>query len=307
MSKIITMLSLLKTPGKMVLPLAENGLFKWMPDKQYLQFAYHAHMGNKLDLNNPKTFNEKLQWLKLYNRKQIYTIMVDKYAVKEYAKLIVGEDYIIPTIGLWDKPEDIDPNQLPEQFVLKCTHDSGSIHICRSKKHFDFDKTRNELRKHLHKGTYWFGREWPYKHVVPQIMAEPYLEDDTERELPDYKIHCFNGEPKIILVCKDRYSRDGLIEDFYDTNWNHLDVQRPGIRNAETPIPCPTEIKVMLEESKKLSKDIPFLRVDFYIVNHKVYLGELTFFPSSGFAKFIPESFDRQLGDWINLDLIRST
>lgn len=305
MSKIATMLSLIGTPGKMVLPLANIGLFNWVPDKQYLKFAYRAHMGDKLDLDNPKSFNEKIQWLKLYDRKHIYTTMVDKQTVKEYAGALVGKELIIPTIGLWSEPDQIELSKLPDQFVLKCTHDTGSIIICKGKQNFDFEKAKKELQKHLKKSMYWLGREWPYKNVVPQIIAEPYLEDDIAKELPDYKIHCFNGEPKVILVCQDRYSRDGLTEDFFDTKWKHLDVRRPGVKNAESPIPCPIELETMLEKSQILAKGLPFIRVDFYIVNHHVYLGELTFFPAGGFQKFVPDSFDRQMGEWIDIDTIR--
>ncbi len=306
MSKIHTMLSLISTPRKMVLPLATYGLFNWMPDKQYLRFAYQVHMGNRLDLDNPKTFNEKIQWLKLYDRKQIYTTMVDKQAVKEYVEPLIGKEHIIPTIGLWDKPDEVELSELPDQFVLKCTHDSGSIVICKGKRNFDFYRAKKMLQKHLKKSTYWFGREWPYKNVVPRIIAEPYLEDDTVQELPDYKIHCFNGEPKVILVCKNRYSVGGLTEDFFDTKWEHLDVKRPGLMNAKGMIKCPLELETMLDKSRILAKGLPFIRVDFYIVNHHVFFGELTFFPTSGFQKFIPESFDKQMGDWIDLDSIRN-
>ena len=319
MSKIKTAIHLLKTPGKMILPLAKTGIFNWMPDKQYLQFAYRAYTGEKLHLDNPVTFNEKLQWIKLYDRNPQYCIMVDKCAVKKYVASIIGEDYIIPTIGKWETPEDIDVSQLPQRFVLKCTHDSGSIVRCYDKSNFDLNAARIHLQNHYKKNTYWFGREWPYYKVKPQIIAEPYLEEkkqlnsgnhdidnskgqECEAELADYKVHCFNGEPKVILVCKNRFSGK-MTEDFFDTEWNHIAVRREKHGNSIEPIQRPQHLGKILELARVLSKDIPFIRTDFYIINNQIYFGELTFFPASGFEKFIPETFNILMGSWINLDL----
>jgi len=273
----------------------------FIPDELYLKLRYFYHFHKLLNLKNPQTFNEKLQWLKLYDCRSEYTMMVDKYAVKKYVAEKIGAEYIIPNLGVWDSPKEIDFGKLPNQFVLKCTHDSGSIVICKDKQKFDFNKARAKLDKRFKRNLYYYGREWPYKNVKPRVIAEKYMEDTATHELRDYKIHCFHGEPKVILVCQDRYTDTGLTEDFYSVNWEHLDVKRPKHPNAKVKMEPPKELDLMLDLSRKLSKDIPFLRTDFYIINHQVYFSELTFYPASGFVKFIPESFDYQLGDWLKL------
>ena len=273
-----------------------------IPDIAYIKLIYYKHFGCLPNLKNPKTFNEKLQWLKLYNRKPEYTMMVDKYAVKQYVSEKLGSEYIIPTLGVWYKVDDIDIGQLPEKFVLKWNHDSGSVIICKDKNRFDVEQAKNKLRKFEKHNGYNYGREWPYKNVKPCIIAEKYMEDDETGDLADYKVHNFNGIPKVILVCRDRFKDAGLTEDFYSDKWEHLDVKRPNHPNGED-IPKPAELEEMLELSRKLSKDIPFVRTDFYTINHKVYFGEITFFPASGFERFIPESFDKEMGDWINIPL----
>ena len=440
-----------------------RGYLKNMPDDVYLSRMFKAKVGYPLNLTSPKTFNEKLQWLKLHDRKPIYTTMVDKYAVKDYVASIIGEQYIIPTLGVWDNFDDIDFDALPNQFVLKCTHDSGGLVICKDKSKLDIKKAKKKINKSLHRNYYYMFREWPYKDVKPRIIAEKYMEDHstselrdykffcfggtakcykvdfdrfvshkanyftsdgelmklgeevcppnfekdipipenlnkmkefaeklsatlpflradfydvdgkvyfgeltfypasgfgkfifdgndellgswiklpkmvgggycliyrdvlcvldtsaktgvsitqenetktTSSELSDYKIHSFNGVPKVILVCKDRFSELGLTEDFFDENWTHLDVRREKHPNSNEEIARPAELDKMLELAEALSKDVPFLRSDFYTIDGKVYFGELTFFPASGFEKFIPESFDKTLGDWIALPTV---
>lgn len=431
-------------------------LYKSTPDAQYLKRKFKVSLGYPLDLENPQTFNEKLQWLKLNDRKSIYSTMVDKYSVKDYVASIIGEDYIIPTLGVWDKFDDIDFDALPNQFVLKCTHDSGGLVICKDKNKLDKNAARKKLNRSLKTNYYCRFREWPYKNVKPRIIAEKYMEDhstselrdykffcfggmakcykvdfdrfvehranyfsadgelmrigeeicppDFNKEIPvpenlekmkefaeklsaaqpflradfydvdghvyfgeltfypasgfgkfifdgndellgswiklpekskvggyyliykdmlcvlntrainlekdrsnsshglaDYKIHSFNGVPKVILVCRDRFSDLGLTEDFFDQNWTHLDVQREIHPNSDTVIEKPRELDKMLELAEKLSKDVPFLRSDFYTIDGKVYFGELTFYPASGFEGFQPASFDRKLGDWLVL------
>jgi len=283
--------------------LDSHGLLKILSDKQYIRYAFKARINKKLNLKNPKTFNEKLQWLKLYNRIPRYTTMVDKYAVKKYVANLIGEEHIIPTIGVWDRVEDIDFESLPNQFVLKCTHDSGGVIICRDKDSFNFDLAKSKLEKSLKRDFYNCGREWPYKDVPRKVIAEQYMEDNS-KDLVDYKIHNFNGVPKIILICRDRYKKSGLTEDFYSDTWEHFDVKRPGHPNS-SGIECPKELEKMLELSKVLSKDIPFVRTDFYTINHKIYFGELTFFPASGFEKFVPEEYDELFGSWIELPVMK--
>lgn len=281
--------------------LGNKGLFNCMPDELYLKIAYRLALKKRLNLKNPITFNEKLQWLKLHDRKKEYIKMVDKYRVREYISQKIGDQYTIPLLGVWNNPDEIDYNKLPNQFVLKCNHDSGSIVICKDKKEFDIQKAKNKLNRRLRRGTFQYGREWPYKFVKPCIIAEKYMEDDYSHELVDYKVHNFNGKAKVILVCKNRYTSTGLTEDFFSEKWEHLSVKRSRHPNSVEPISPPKTLKEMLEISEKLSKGIPFLRTDFYEINGKLYLGELTFYPGSGFASFVPEQYDKVFGDLIKL------
>lgn len=254
-------------------------------------------MGYSLNLKNPKTFNEKLQWLKINNRNPEYTTMVDKYAVKKYIAEKIGPEYIIPTLGVWDSFNEIDFDALPDQFVLKCTHDSGGLIVCHDKSKLDMDAVRKKIETSLSNNFYYMGREWPYKNVPHRIIAEQYMADD----LRDYKLFCFDGVPRMTLVCSERFTKDGLKEDFYDEGWNHLDNQRPAHGNAVLPIARPKQYELMKELAAKLSEKMPFARIDFYEINEKVYFGEITFYLASGFEGFIPEEWDLKLGDWIKL------
>lgn len=284
--------------------LEEHGLFNWMPDKMFLKSKYYCRMGKRLNLCKPTEFNEKLQWLKIHDRRPEYTQMVDKISAKKYVSDAIGEEYIIPTLNVWDSPDDIDFDKLPEKFVLKCNHDSGSVVVCKDKNKLDKAATIRKLKKSLKKNAYWYGREWPYRDVKPKVFAEAML-SANENGLTDYKVHNFNGEPKFILVCKDRYNESGLTEDFFSCDWEHLDVSRPGVANSSEAIAKPTQLEEMLLISKKLSDGIPFLRTDFYIVNDKIYFGELTFFPQSGFKPFVPCEWDGKFGRLLDLHGIR--
>lgn len=277
-------------------------LKRFLPDKVYLKRFYRLKFGKKLNLNNPITFNEKLQWLKLYDRKPIYTTMVDKYEVKKYVASMIGEKYIIPTLGLWEHFDDIDFDGLPNQFVLKCTHDSGGLVICKDKSDFDKISAKKKIERCLKRNYYWSGREWPYKNVKPRIIAEKYM-SDTGDELADYKIHNFNGVPKAVLVCKDRFKKTGLTEDFFSSEWKHLDVARKDYPNSTKNIPQPAVLDEMLELAEKLAKSIPFVRTDFYDVGGKVYFGEMTFYPASGFEKFVPDKYDSLFGEWLKIPI----
>ena len=272
-----------------------------LPSKPYLRLKYRVVFKRRLDLENPETFNEKLQWLKLYGCRPEYSGMVDKVEAKRYLAELVGPEYVIPSVGVWKNPEDIDFESLPQKFVLKCNHDSGHVIICTDKSELDIPAVRRELGSMLKNNYYLMGRETPYKDVPRRIIAEEYLEDCTSGELKDYKVHNFNGEPKLILLCQDRFSEGGLTEDFYTADWEHLDVQRPDHPNSRVPDARPEELDELIRLSRILSKDIPFLRTDFYIINHKVYVGELTFFPSSGFARFVPDEWDYTFGEWLEL------
>ena len=277
-----------------------NEIKKIIPDKVYLKHSYKRIMGKPLNLDNPVTFNEKLQWLKLYDRKAVYTTMVDKYAVKQYVANLIGNQYIIPTLGVWNNFDDIDFDKLPNEFVLKCTHDSGGVIICKDKNNFDKEKAKDKIEKCLKNNFYYMGREWPYKDVPHRIIAEKYMEDDSG-ELQDYKVFNYNGIPRQILVCRDRFLKSGLTEDFFNTEWKHLDIKRPHHNNSSNEISAPINLKEMLELSAKLSHDIPFLRTDFYEVGNKLYFGELTFYPASGFDGFEPGEWDSKLGNLIKL------
>lgn len=297
MSRSVT--EILKNPLLLFTTLGHREMLNWIDDETYLKIAFRANHGKKLHLDNPKTFSEKLQWLKLYDRNPLYTRWVDKAEAKILAAQAIGEEYIIPTLGVWEHFDDIDFDALPDKFVLKCTHDSGGLVICKDKSKLDKAAAKAKIEKCLHHSYYWGLREWPYKHAAPRIIAETLLSDGTHEDLPDYKIHVFNGEPKAILVCSDRYS--GLTEDFYSETWEHFPVRRPTHPNAKDPAPKPVELPELLRLARELAKDIPFARTDFYIVNGKIYFGELTFYPASGLTPFVPDSWDETLGSWLTL------
>ena len=271
-----------------------------LSDKMYIRLRYWVHMKKKLHINPPVTFNEKLQWLKLFGNKDEYTKMADKESAKEYVAEIIGRRYIIPTLGVWSSFKDIDFEQLPNKFVLKCTHNSGGVIICSDKNHFDKVRAEEVLSSCLSENFYYEGREKQYKNIIPQIIAEQYMEDKSGA-LIDYKVHVFNGIPKFILVCSDRFAESGLSEDFYDTDWNHMDVQRPNHRTAGAVYERPAMLEDMLRFASILAGQIPFLRVDYYVINDQLYFGELTFFPADGMAPFEPESWDYTFGNWLTL------
>ena len=277
---------------------------RFYSDENLLRKLYRFRMGKKLNIDNPQTFCEKLQWLKLYNRKPEYTQMVDKYAVKEYVANIIGEEYIIPTIGVWDRVDDIDWDVLPNQFVLKCTHDSGGLIICKDKSTLDIKKAIRKLKKSMKRDYFYENREWPYKNVKHRIIAEQYMEVEGQEDLTDYKFFCFNGEPKYCQVIRDRNTKETI--DFYDMEWNHMPFVglNPIVKNGETPVAEPICIENMICICKKLSRNIPFSRIDLYVINGKEYFGETTFYPKSGMGVFSPNEWDYILGDLIKLPQI---
>jgi hypothetical protein len=305
MSKIKTAIKVLfnkpsEIPRLIVVNLSKVGALNWMPDSWYLKLNYFLIIGKRLNLKNPKTFNEKLQWLKLNDRKPNYTMQVDKYAVRKYIEDTIGSQYLMPLLGVWDRFEDIDFEKLPNQFVLKCTHDSGSVYICKDKNNIDKNMLKKKYENHMKRNMFWHAREWPYKIVKPKIMCEKYMVDDSGIELKDYKFMCFNGQVKCSFVCLNRNSKNGLNVDFYDMDWKPMPFERH-YHNSGTVIPKPMNFNKMVEFAEKLSKDIPFVRVDFYETNGQLYFGELTFYPGAGFEEFTPESYDCLLGSWIKL------
>lgn len=283
--------------------------FLWLPDRIYLRFKFRFKMGYWFDFDNPKTFSEKLQWLKLNNQQSEYVMMVDKYEVKKYVTKKIGEQYVVPLLGVWNSTEEIDFSTLPDKFVLKTTHGGGStgVVICKDKTKLDKDLAFIKLNRSLKHSIYLTDREWPYKNVPRRIIAEQYIEEKTlvsgkiTEELSDYKFFCFNGKPMYCQVIRDRHENESI--DFYDMNWQHQEFVglNPFVCNGMTPVPCPSNLKLMIDICIKLSEDIPFVRVDLYSVGDLVYFGELTFFPASGFGKFRPDEWNMRLGDMINL------
>lgn len=301
MSKLFTAIKLIKTNKREFFASLLENLNFIFPDKQYLQMLFRLKMGYKLDLNNPKTFSEKLQWLKLYNRKEIYTTLVDKYAVKEYVSKAIGEEHIIPTLGVWNNSDDIEFDKLPNQFVLKTTNGGGGdVVICKDVSKFDYEKTKKHLNQGLKKNIYNRKREWPYKNVHPRIIAEKYMEDENG-ELRDYKIFCFNGTPKIFLLYKNRYDEKKMTIDFFDEHGNWLDLSHSEFQRSKTQPNLPNCFKDMFVLAKKLSHDIPFVRTDFYAIENKIYFGEMTFYPTSGFAPYKPLRWENCMGEWLKL------
>ena len=274
------------------------GVFNFLPDEQYLKMRYWLELGKKLDLKNPQTFNEKLQWLKLYDRNPEYTKMVDKYEVRKYIAEKIGEEYLIPLLGVWDNFDDIDFDKLPDQFVLKCTHDSGGLVICKDKSEIDIEAVRKKINKCLKRNFYKLSREWPYKNVKPRIIAEKFMVDESGTELKDYKIFCFGGEPKALFVATDRPHDTRF--DFFDMEFNHLPFLN-GHPNAVKEIKKPAGFEKMSKLAKKLSEGMSQVRIDFYDINGKVYFGEITFFHWSGMVPFEPEEWDYKFGDMIEL------
>lgn len=280
----------------------------WLPDKLWLSIRYYLTFGKCINWENPSTFTEKLQWLKIYNRKPEYTTMADKVKAKEWITQKIGEQYIIPTIGVWEHVEDIDFEKLPNSFVLKCNHNSGTgMYICKDKSKMNKSKVIKELKKGLQENYYLHSREWPYKNIPRRILAEQFMQDsrDTNEALTDYKFFCFSGEPYIMYISKD--NAQSSYTDFFDMDYNRLPIKMKD-PNSKIPPSKPEEFEQMKTLARKLSKGVPHLRVDFYIINHKIFVGELTFFHNAGFGPVTPSEWNFKLGNLINLkEIAKST
>lgn len=281
---------------------------KKMDDEKYIKKMFKLEMGYELDLNNPRTYNEKLQWLKLNYQNPECVTMVDKHLSKQYVAERIGEQYVVPLYGVWDSFDEIDFKLLPEQFVLKTTHDCGGVVVCKDKSSFDKQKAKKFLVKHLKNEYFYHCREWPYKQVKPRIIAEKYMKDSKDQlseGLTDYKFFCFDGEPKVMFIATDRAKVDTETKfDFFDMEFNHLPFTN-GHPNSDKSIKKPEQFELMIELAKKLSTGLPHVRVDFYESEGNIYFGELTFFHWGGFVQFEPEEWDYKLGKWINLDSIK--
>lgn len=279
-------------------------LSRLIPDRIYLQIVYFRHFKKFIDFDNPKTFNEKIQWLKLNYRKEEYTNLVDKYRVKQYITKLIGEEYVIPTLGVWKNVDDIDFKSLPEKFVLKCNNDSGGIVICKNKKDFDEAKAKSFLKERLKNNGYWYGREWPYKNVKPCIIAEKYMEDSISKDIKDYKFFCFNGSMEFFDIDIDRFIEHRA--NYYDRNGNFLPFGKTYCPPDYTKkIEMPKNLDKMIELAETISHNTVLSRIDFYEIDGQVYFGEITFYPGSGFSPFTDEKWDYKLGDMIDLPNIK--
>lgn len=297
---------IIKNPYLLIISLDRRNLVNWMNDPLYLKLRFKAELGIPLNLKKPILFSEKLQWLKLYNRHKEYINMVDKVKVKDYVKEKIGNEYVIPTLGVWKNPDDIDFESLPNQFVIKCNHNSGTgMYICKDKSTMNVEEVRENLRRGLNENYYIHGREWPYKFVERKIIAEQFMTDNSSKELRDYKFFCFNGEPYLCQVISNRTTKETI--DFYDMKWYRLKGLKglkglnDTIENSVEEIPCPGCFEEMKRLVRVLAQGHPFIRIDFYSVNNRPYFGEITFFPKGGIGKFTPDEWNKKLGDMIIL------
>lgn len=283
--------------------MQENLIYRFkklIPDETYIKLQYTYHLKQKLNLKDPKTFSEKIQWLKIYDRNPAYSTYVDKYSVRDYIQKMIGEEYLIPLIAVYDSADEINWEKLPEKFILKCTHGSQCNIICADKSKLNIEESILKLNKWMSNNWYWYGREWPYKDVKPRIICEAFLEEIEGKSLIDYKIYCFNGKPLYCQIIRDRGHNETI--DFYDDEWNHMPFT--GLRNlpmSKVDYKKPDNYESMYGLAKVLSKGIPFVRVDFYSVKGELYFGELTLYPTSGYGKFKPEEWNRKIGDQIEL------
>lgn len=295
----------LSRPDRWYAFLASRGLLGWVRDEAYLKYIYKKNRGKELDLQNPKSFSEKMQWLKLYDRKPLYTELVDKYAVRKHIAEALGQEHLIPLVGgPWKSFEEIDFDSLPEQFVLKCTHDSGGLVICRDKSKLDKEKARKKIKKSLKTNYYNLVREWPYKNVKPQIIAEAYMEDENEAlGLTDYKFFCFNGEPRMIYVSQGLEDHSTARISFYDLKGGEMPFRRKDYRPIEGEMKLPENFEELKVAAEKLAKLVasPFVRIDLYSICGKMYFSEVTFSPCGGMIPFDPPEWDEKLGEWIEL------
>lgn len=281
--------------------LARRGFFDKMSDKTYLTISYLLIIGKRLNLKNPQLFTEKMQWAKIYDHNPLYTELVDKYKAKKYAADIIGEEHIIPTLGIWDKIDDIDFDSLPNEFVLKCTHDSGGIVICKDKNSFNAEEAKETLNFFYNRNYYLFHREWPYKNVPHRILAEKYMVDESGDQLKDYKFWCFDGEPKIMFVVTDRYTDSENKYDYFDMDFNRLELRKKGYPNYDGEIKKPDSFEEMKDTVRKLAKGFAHVRIDLYDINGKIYFGEFTFTDAAGYLKLEPKEYDSILGDMYTL------
>ena len=280
-----------------------DNLMSFLPDKLYISLKYFYRFHKFPDLKDPKTYNEKLQWMKLNDHNELYHTLADKYEVKKYVEKLIGSEYIIKTLGVYDSFDEIDFDKLPDRFVLKCTHDSGGLVICKDKSSLDIENSRKIIESSLKTNYFYHSREWAYKDLKPRIIAEEYIET-SKGDLPDYKFFCFDGKARALYVATGRHTKEGVCFDFFDENFNHLPFYNSH-PNTKHKIDKPAGFEKMKELAEVLSAGMPHVRVDLYDIDGRIYFGEYTFYHMSGFQPFRPEEWDYTFGSWIDLDKIR--
>ena len=285
-------------PEKIIGVLLRSCLGRLLSNETFVKWDYFSGMCKFPDLERPQTYNEKLQWLKINHYSEAYSALVDKYEVKKIVENIIGKQYVIPTLGVWERFDDIDFDELPSQFVLKCTHDSGGLVICHDKATFNIAVAKEKIEKSLNRNYYDIHREYPYKDVKPRIIAEKFMIDSECDELRDYKFFCFNGSVEFLFIASDRPHDTRF--DFYDIEFNHMPFTQ-GHPMSNKKILRPKRFDEMIRLAKVLSKGIPHVRIDFYEVDGDVYFGEMTFFHYSGNVPFEPEEWDLKLGKLLQL------
>lgn len=284
--------------------MLESKTFIKLPDKTFLRLRYYFRLNKHLNLKNPKTFNEKMQYLKLYNRRFILTKMADKYAVKELVTSLIGKEYVVSLLGVWNGFDEIDFDALPKKFVLKTTHDCGGVFVCKDKKEMNKHNVRKKMEEHLTYNYYTHAREWPYKAIPRRIIAEEYIEDPSQECLVVYKVFCFGGKPYLVQVIQgDKTERETI--DYFDLEWKLLSIKQ-NYPNSKVHMEKPNCLSRMLDLSEKLAGDMPFIRVDWYIVGDKLLFSEFTMYSDAGFEKFNPQYWDEKLGQHIDLSLARN-
>jgi len=295
----------IREPSTIIRALNKIGMLKWIPDEKYIKWRYFIEFRKKLNLDNPTTFNEKIQWLKLHDRNDKYTKLVDKLEVRDFVKSKVGSDYLVPLLGAWDNVNEIDWNSLPKEFVIKCTHDSGGLIICTDKNKLDIKKAKKKIQRSLSVNYYYSGREWPYKNVQPRIIAEKLLEQRDYQELRDYRFFCFHGEPKFVAVDFSINDKNKTRRNLYDMDWKLLPAEISYPRELNIKLIKPQKFEQMIDLSRRLSEGIPHVRIDFYYVNNEIIFGEMTFYHQGVLSKINPESFNHKLGDLIKISEIQ--
>ena len=291
----------IRNPYRVFMLLGDRGLLNWLGDEPFLRLIYRANIGQKLNLENPQTFCEKMNWLKLYGHPERYTLYSDKLGVRAHVAKALGEEYLVPLLGVWDDPDEIDFDALPERFVLKATHDSGSAYFCRDRADFDRQAARKKLRRALRTPYYMKGRERQYEHVVPRVIAEAYLDSGTDALAADYKVYCFDGEARFVHLATDRGTDRHMKITIFDPAWNRLPFWIDGYPTEPGELPRPEGLEEMIRCAEKLCAGMPFMRVDFYEVAGRVYFGEMSWLPSGGLIPFQPPEWERRLGDWVTL------